>query len=278
MRRIKATIIMQGTLGVIGCGNMGAAIVRGIVADEDVTAGSIYLYDKDLEKARALAESTGCSVGSLPGMIRSVETVLIAVKPQNAAGLFREIGPEMIDQTVISVMAGVPMSSISEGLGGDVPVVRAMPNIGAFVRQGVTCLSCNDRVKDKTVAEKIFSGVGTVLDIEESAMDAVTAVSGSGPAYVFYLAGAMVQAAVEEGLDPGTAETLVKRTIMGAGTLLAGAEEAPGELADRVASKGGTTEVALDVFKREGLAPIIKKAVSAAAKRSRELSEGFSRR
>jgi pyrroline-5-carboxylate reductase len=262
------------TVGIIGCGNMGSAIARGLVTKKVLSGDAIFLYDKDIQKSETLAGKTGCALGELSQMVRGSDLLIIAVKPQDSEALFQEIASDIVDQTIVSVMAGVSMEVITRRLGKKVPVVRAMPNMAAAVSEGVTCIARNDLVKRMEEVKSVFAGIGSVIEIEEKFMDAVTALSGSGPAYLFYLAESMIEAAVEMGLDERKAEMLVEQMLYGASCLLRGADETPGELIRKVASKGGTTEAALWVFKKDDLKGIVKTAIKKARERSEELSKG----
>jgi len=173
-------------------------------------------------------------------------------------------------------MAGVSINRITQVLGGDIQVVRAMPNMAAFIAEAVTCIAMNGPVDKKPDIVDILMGIGLVIEVKEDQMDAVTAVSGSGPAYLFFLADAMMSAASGLGLGQKEADMLVRQTLYGSAALLKGSEEGPDELISKVASKGGTTEAALSVFKKKGLAGAIEEAVRAAKKRSGELSGGLS--
>ncbi|MGB2601922.1 MAG: pyrroline-5-carboxylate reductase [Candidatus Omnitrophota bacterium] len=261
------------TVGIIGCGNMGGAIAKGMVASNVLSAESIFLYDKDIEKAKDLAEKTGCALGELSQMVRGSEVLIIAVKPQDSDGLLKEIAADITDQTIVSVMAGVRINSITGKLGKEVPVVRAMPNMAAFVSESITSIACNSLVKRTEEVKSVFAGIGEVVEVEEGLMDAVTAVSGSGPAYLFHLAEAMVEAAIEVGFDTEVAEKLVVQTLYGSSLLLRESKEAPADLIKKVSSKGGTTEAALTVLEKE-LKDIMKAAIKRAKERSEELSKG----
>jgi pyrroline-5-carboxylate reductase len=261
------------TVGIIGCGNMGGAIAKGMVSNNVLGAESIFLYDKDIEKAKALAERTGCALGELSQMVRGSDLLILAVKPQDSDGLFKQIAPDVTDQTIVSVMAGVKIDAIMGKLGKEVPVVRAMPNMAAFVSESITAVAYNGLVKKTEEVKGVFGGIGQVIEVEEGLMDAVTAVSGSGPAYLFHLAEAMMDAAVEVGFDEGTAEKLVVQTLYGSSALLRQSKESPAGLIKKVASKGGTTEAALAVLETE-LKDIVKAAVKRAKERSEELSKG----
>lgn len=251
---------------------MGGAIVRGMVDANIASPESIFLYDKDIDKAAALSKETGCLVGDLSQMVRGSGMLLVAVKPQDSEALFREIAGDIVDQAIISVMAGVKIGTIAKRLGKKAAIARVMPNMGAFVGEGVTGAAFSDDFSRKQEVLEIFRGVGKVVEVNENDMDAVTAVSGSGPAYLFYLAAAMIEAAKEEGLTEEHAGTLVCQTLKGSALVLEGSKLSAGELIAKVASKGGTTEAALNVFNAEGMDKIIRKGISAARKRSEELS------
>lgn len=266
MRQIK--------VGVIGCGNMGGAIVRGMVGKGSFSADNVFLYDKDEEKVALVAKETGCSRGELSRVVKDSDCLVIAVKPQDFEGLSKEIGSDISGQTIISIMAGIRISDIIGKLGKEVPVARVMPNMAAFISESMTCISFNSLVTLREEIKDIFYGIGKVMEIGEDDMDAVTAVSGSGPAYLFYLADAMVSAACGIGLESGVAEELVLQTLYGAAGLLKSFCESPGDLIDKVASKGGTTEAALSVFSEKDLNSVIKTAIEKAKERSEELSKG----
>jgi len=182
------------SIGIIGCGNMGGAITRGMIAKDIFPADSIFLYDNDIEKLEYLSGDTGCAKGDISQMVRGCTYLIIAVKPQDFDALAKGIASDMVEQTIISVMAGMRTSDITRKLGKEVPVVRAMPNMAASVSESITCVTCNEASKIDEGIKSVFAGIGKVMEVDESFMDAVTAVSGSGPAYLFYLAEAMIEA------------------------------------------------------------------------------------
>ena len=261
-------------IGIVGCGNMGSAIVRGILDKAIIPADAMSLNDKDIEKAANLANQTGAHSRDLLEVVRNSDYLIIAVKPQEFEELIKDIAHEITHQTIISIMAGIKIDVLADEIGKSVPIARAMPNIGAFIAKGVTCVSFNSLVEDKDDIKGIFSGIGKVIEIEESLMDTVTAVSGSGPAYLFYFAEAMIEAAIEMGLAEDVAKELVIEKFYGSSALMKEGKDSPGELIKKVASKGGTTEAALTVFEEKGLKSIIKSAMLKAKERSEELSKG----
>jgi len=263
---------MKGlTVGVIGCGNMGSAIVEGMVSKNIAPASAILLNDKDIQRSAALAKKTGAVQEELRSLAARSQVLILAVKPQDAEGLLKQISGDIKRQTIISVMAGVRIKTI-EKTGEGVPVARAMPNMAAFAQEGMTCVAFNGAVKDKETVKSIFQGVGQVMEVREKMLDAVTALSGSGPAYFFYLAEAMISAGEKMGLDKNVAIRLVEQTLYGAAALLRKEKAVPADLIRKVASKGGTTEAALSVFDDKGMKAIIEEAILNAEKRSRELS------
>jgi pyrroline-5-carboxylate reductase len=268
---------MKSGIGIIGCGNMGGAIARGIASRGSIPLEEVYLYDLDVSKAEKLGRETGCRHGDILQMARGSRILVLAVKPTDFKALAKEIAADIIDQTVVSVMAAVRTKDIVSILGKDIAVARAMPNLAASVKRSVTCLCFNEKAigngTDREVRE-IFSGIGEVLDVKESEMDIVTAISGSGPAYLFSLAEAMLEAARDEGLSEDAARKIVFGTLLGAAMLLEKSDRSAGDLIEMVASKGGTTEAALSVFASGGFKDIVKKAVLAAKKRAGEMSGG----
>ncbi|MFC1480515.1 pyrroline-5-carboxylate reductase [Candidatus Omnitrophota bacterium] len=266
---------MKGLIvGIIGCGNMGSAIARGMVDGGIVACDSIFLYDKDIEKATQLAKETGCVQKDLSQLVQGSDFLVIAVKPQDFDALAGEIAGDIAEQTIVSVMAGISISAITGKLGREIPVVRAMPNMAAFVGESITCISCNSMVKRAEEVKDIFSGIGMVLELNEKLLDGATAISGSGPAYLFYLAEAMIDAARDAGFDERAAKEMVVQTLYGSAALLKSTGSSPEELIKKVASKGGTTEKALSVFDEKGLKSHIKAAILKAKQRSEELSRG----
>lgn len=199
--------------------------------------------------------------------------VVVAVKPRDVIELLDQIAPAIDpDQVVVSMAAGVPISVFEDALPG-VPVVRAMPNTPALVREGVTAIAAGRAVTEDHLArtKRVLEAVGEVQVMDESLLDAVTAISGSGPAYVFLLAEALTEAALREGLPRDIAETLVHRTVRGAGHLLTDTDVKPSELRAQVTSPGGTTAAAVHILEERGFRALVEDAVQAAAQRSREL-------
>ncbi len=254
---------------------MGGALIGGLLAADIFKPAEIVVAEPGAARRRALKSKFRVrALGDNRAAVAGAETVALAVKPQQMgavlAELAEEIGPNSL---VISVAAGVRAGTIEKALGG-LPVIRAMPNTPALLRAGamVFCLGKAARPAHEARARKILGALGPVWKVEERHMDAVTALSGSGPAYVFYLAEGMARAGRTLGLPPDIAEALARQTVYGAGRLLAESPETASELRRRVTSPGGTTEAALNVLGDGRLMTILKSTLSAARRRAKELS------
>jgi pyrroline-5-carboxylate reductase len=266
---------MSETIGVIGAGNMGTAIVRGLVAAEVFAPESVTATDIDGKRLEELAADPGINTTtSLKTLTRAGDALILAVKPQSMEEVLRELAFHVTpEHLVISIAAGISTGFVEQRLPSDTRVVRVMPNTPAMVRAGAAALCRGSRATDEDMAfaTRLFSALGTAVIVDEEQMDVVTALSGSGPAYCFYLAQKLRQAAVEQGLAEKDADELVRQTLYGAGKLLRDTGAAPEELRARVTSKGGTTAAAVGVFDEADLGDIIARAVAAAVARSKEL-------
>lgn len=263
----------NSTVGIIGVGAMGEALVSGLLA-AGWDPSDISLCVRRKERAEELEMRSGCQVYFHPGeAIAGRQLVVVAVKPRDVAGVLEAIGGSVVaGQTLLSLAAGVTTTTYQDALG-DVPVIRAMPNTPALVRFGVTAIAPGKYAGPGNVdlAREVLGAVGTVREMDESLMNAVTAVSGTGPAYVFLLAEAMTEAAMREGLPRDVAESFVAQTIRGAGHLLTDTFKSSAELRYEVTSPGGTTAAAMHVLEARGFRALVEDAVRAAAMRSREL-------
>ena len=259
-------------LVLLGCGKMGSAMLKGWL-DQGLPASSVWVIDPNpsdwLEKLDGLHLNT-----DLPA---DPAVVLIAVKPQMMADALPALKPLANGRTLfVSVAAGTPISAYEAALGQEVPIIRAMPNTPAAVGKGITALIGNARSGEQQLqlAETLLRAVGQTVRLDnERQIDAVTAVSGSGPAYVFHLIETLARAGEAEGLPSELAMHLAKATVAGAGALAEAADEPPAQLRVNVTSPGGTTAAALEVLmdEKDGFPALLRRAVSAARKRSREL-------
>jgi len=268
--------MIEYQLGVVGAGNMAEAILRGILREDYLKHNEIVAYDPVATRQQILAMefSIMCAQdNTVPG---ACPHVLLAVKPQVMPEALEQIAPVITDETtVISIAAGVTTEFMDKKLAGRGRIVRVMPNTPMFVGWGVSALAAGPRATSDDIqwTQKVLAASGRTVVVEESMLDAVTAVSGSGPAYFFYLIEAMTAAGVAEGLDEEVAELLAVETCIGAGQLLHHTQKAPALLRKQVTTPGGTTEAALNVMQASGVQEILTEAVRAAAKRSRELGQ-----
>jgi len=267
---------LAGCYGFLGYGNMGEAILSGLLDKGIVAPGAVMVYDPAparMDAAKTRGVTCASSAVELAG---ACDTLLLAVKPQSLdealAPVLNAVRP---DVRIISIMAGVSIASLRARLGGGARILRVMPNTPALVGAGAAALACSENCSpdDIETGKTFFNAVGIVEVVPESCMDAVTALSGSGPAYFFYLTECLVKAAVAEGLPEALAERLAGQTLTGAGQLLAASGKTPAVLREQVTSKGGTTFAALEAFRAHDLEGVVRAAVQAAATRSRELGK-----
>lgn len=255
----------------VGVGRLGEAVVRGLLRG-GVPAGGIAGSSGSAEAAARLGGELGIAVGTDPAeAARGAATVLVAVPPPGVAGVLERIAGELRPGVlVVSLAAGVPLARVTEALPDGVAGVRAMTNIAVAYGAGMTVLSAADTTppEARRRAEEVFQKVGAVTWVGEAEQGAATAVVGSGPAYLYYVAEAMVEAAVGEGLAPETARVLVTRTLAGAGTLMCEEKAAPGELLAEVATPGGTTAAAIDRLDRRHVSRAVREAVRAATEKA----------
>ncbi len=262
------------TIGVIGCGNMGSALIRGMVESRAVPASRIVAWDSDSKRLLAIARKLKIGMARSNREVAGCSVIVLAVKPQQMGQVLAEIRPHLGHRPLLfSIAAGIPTGWIERRAGRGVPVVRVMPNTPALVGKGISALSLGRSAgpRHRKVAERIVGSVGEVIPLEERWMDAVTALSGSGPAYFFFLMEQMMEAGVRLGLKPAVARRLVLATAQGAAELALQSDEEPGVLRARVTSKGGTTEAVFKVFARGKLGQVIQAGIRAAARRAKEL-------
>ena len=252
-------------IGIIGAGNMGMAIASGL-------RERFLVSDEDVSKLKAIKNRKVSMARSNIDLARQSNVIILAVKPQDIGKVLKEIKPHVKEKLIISVAAGIKTSSIEKVLG-KVTVIRVMPNMPAMVRKGISAISRGRFAgsSDFKTASRILSNVGEVIEVKENMMDAVTAVSGSGPAYYFLFTCLLQKAAQASGLKKDIAIKLARATFIGAAEVVKSKDLSMEELVKKVASKGGTTEAALKVFKEEKLETIVKKAVKHAFLRSKQL-------
>ena len=261
------TYMKNNKVALIGIGNMGSAIVEGALLGNVLTPSNVTVYDKDVSKAKAFSSKNHVKKAiSIKDLLSEANIILVAVKPQNFCEVAEELKSLITKKHVfISILAGTSIQKIKKNLGRKVAVVRAMPNLGAKIRQSMTAISGSDK-KAVNIAKKLFSGCGEVIQVKEKMFDVITAVSGSGPAYFFFLMEALASFAVKNGISKKTAELLAAQTCVGSGLLVSNEKISPRILRKKVTSKGGTTEKALDVLKSNKTNKIFELAFRAAAR------------
>lgn len=267
---------MNKMIGIIGAGNMGSALVAGIVEGKEFKANQLLVSDIKGDRADYLTQKY--KIGKADSneiLAKDCSTIILAVKPKEIKPVLEEIRNELRDDhLLVSIAAGVPIKAIGDILQRDLSIIRVMPNTPAMVRMGITAISPGPlaKAKDINMAVKIFSQVGETVIVEEEMMDAVTALSGSGPGYAFLIMEAFVDAGVRLGLKKEIALRLAIHTTLGSAQLARESKESLAELRDKVTSPGGTTSRGLAVMSERALADIIIEAVEAAWRRSKELS------
>lgn len=273
----NSTSTFADTIGFIGGGNMAKSLVGGLVS-EGFKPSSIFVYDPIPAAVQFMTDQYGVQItNGNDSTISSSNTVVLAVKPQvlrsvlkAASGALQEHRP-----LLISIAAGIQTKDLDLWSGGGLAIVRVMPNTPALIQRGMSALFSNPHVSDEQLenAERILSAVGKTVQVRDEAdLDAVTALSGSGPAYFFFLIEAMEQAARELGIDRDTAHILATETAVGASLLAAGSNESAAVLRARVTSPGGVTEAAFQVLESEGVRDSWIEAIAAGQRRSVEMS------
>jgi pyrroline-5-carboxylate reductase len=261
----------------LGAGAMGEALLRGLLAAQVYAPEEIVVCDANMARAQSIAAQFGVGAASdLAGAARRAGVLLLAVKPQVVPQVLADLRDELSPQhTLISIAAGVSTKQLEAPLSQSVPVVRVMPNTPALVGKAASaiCLGTHASEKHLRIAHRIFDAVGIAVDVEEKLMDTVTAVSGSGPAYVFVFLEALSDAGVKMGLPRDIATRLAAQTVLGSAQMALETGEHPGALKDKVTSPGGTTIAALHALENRAFRAAIYDAVEAAAQRSRELGD-----
>src|SRR3954447_4345723 len=260
-------------IAILGGGKIGEALLSGLLRGER-TPADIVVTEKHPERAAYLAETYGVEVLDVENAVKQARTLLIAVKPQDIDKLLAEVAPVIEGRhVVVSVAAGITTRHIERALPDGVAVVRCMPNTPALVDQAMTAVAAGAHADDEhlAVAESLLGAVGRVVQVPESQLDAVTALSGSGPAYFFYLVEAMIDAGILLGLPRTLAAELIVQTAIGSAVMLRDSGEHPVQLREAVTSPGGTTIAAIRELEIHGVRAALLAAIEAAARRSREL-------
>lgn len=267
-------LLVSRRIALIGAGQMAEALLSGLLASPGADALAFFATDPSAERRDAVKRRFGVRVGTdNREAVSWAEVVLLAVKPQALPSVLNEVGGLLTGRLVVSMAAGVPIQRILERVPAGTRVARVMPNAPALVREGVSALAFGPGVSeaDRELVRDLFKAIGRVVEVEESLMNAVTGLSGSGPAYVCVAIEALSDGGVKVGLPRSVAETLAAQTMLGAARMLLETGESPGRLKDRVASPGGTTIAGLHALEQGGLRASLIAAVEAATKRAAEL-------
>ncbi|SPD76161.1 Pyrroline-5-carboxylate reductase [uncultured Desulfobacterium sp.] len=273
------TMTERQKIGFIGAGNMATALIKGLLNSGVYDREQILASDKVDAAVKKVSEQFGLTCCASNGeLMQRCSIVVLSVKPQNLRDVLEEIKGEVRDDhLLISIAAGIPLSMIQQIIGKDIALIRVMPNTPALVQKGVSALAAGKWAGPDhlALAREIFNSVGKTVDVNEQMMDAVTAVSGSGPGYVFRIMECMVDAGVAVGLEGKAALDLVVETFLGAACLARESGQSLASLREMVTSPGGTTAEGLAAFDKLGLADMTIKAVQAACRRSIELGKNY---
>lgn len=265
------------TVAILGTGKMGSAILSGLLR-AGWARDSVIATARSAERAKSLREAYGVAVESNTDAVLRADAVVVAVKPQDAGALLEELtGSFAAGTPVVSICAGLPVAFFEKRLPDSTPVVRAMPNTPALVDEAMTVLSPGTHTDDACLAavEELFKPLGRTLVVDEKHQDAVTAISGSGPAYFYYLAEAMTEAGVLMGLPRDVAADLVTQTALGAARMLREADSSPVELREAVESPAGTTINAVRQLDNHRVRSAMTDAIEAARDRAREIADEY---
>lgn len=264
-------------IAVIGAGNMGGAIIRGVLKSKKARAEHVGASNHNAEKLKALVDETGVrAFASNREAAEWGDVLVMGVKPQIMRRVLSEIAPVVTPrQVVVSIAAGISTKTLEAALPGGVPVIRTMPNLPVTVDLGATavCRGAHATDEHNRVAHALFESVGIVTDVDEYLMDAVTGLSGTGPMYIFQIIEGLSDAGVKMGLSREVANALTVQTVLGAAKMVQVTKQHPGLLKDQVTSPGGTAIAALHTLEKNGLRALLIDAVEAATKRAGELGE-----
>jgi len=268
----------ERTIGFVGAGNMAEAMIRGLLRGNDFAAAQILASGPREERMHELRDAYGINATTDNHVPASAQIVVLSVKPQILSRVLDEVADTIAgDALVISIAAGVPVAAIQARLAGGTRVIRAMPNTPALVDAAATAIAGGEHAREADLADakRIFDAIGLTVVLDESQLDAVTGLSGSGPAYVFLILEALSDAGVKVGLSRRTSQLLAAQTVLGSAKLLLETNEHPGRLKDMVTSPGGTAITGLHTLEAGGVRTTLMNAVEAATRRSRELGEAL---
>ncbi|TQR35526.1 pyrroline-5-carboxylate reductase [Brevibacillus brevis] len=276
----QATAITEGRIGFLGAGSIVEAMLSGIGKKGLIPSERISVTNRNnMERLEQLANNYGVTATQDKfDVVRSSDILILAIKPKDAAEALQDLrGVVRSDQLIISVIAGVSTSLIGEWLGAECPIIRTMPNTSSAVGLSATGLCANPFVQEehRELATKLFEAIGTVYEVAEEELDIITGLSGSGPAYIYYLVEAMMGAGAKAGLDREMARQLTLQTVIGAAHMLLDTREEPSILRQKVTSPGGTTQAGLEVLEAYQFQEAVTAAILRAAERSREMGAQY---
>jgi len=271
-------MLKDKTISMIGTGNMGEALVSGLILSKSTAAENIICTDVREDQLESVKEKYGVNVTTNNlDAVKASEIIIYAVKPQIIAPVLIETASKLdMNKLIISIAAGVPLAAIESCLKKKLRLIRVMPNIAAFVKESATVVAAGENASqdDVKMAMAIFDSMGKTIFLKENVlMDAITGLSGSGPAYIFLIVDALADAGVKMGLARQDALFLATQTVLGSAKLLMETKEHPGRLKDMVTSPGGTAIAGIHTLEKGGLRTTLMNAVEAATKRSQELGE-----
>ncbi len=261
-------------LGFLGCGNMGEAILKAVISNRLFSSNDIFVCEADKKKSVLIRRKYKVGMVSNNELADKTDVLILAVKPQTFYNLDFSEFILYKKRLIISILAGLPIRRIESSFGRDARIARVMPNLGLIVGAGMSAGAYNKNVtvRCRSIVKKIFGAAGKYIEVSESKLDAVTAVSGSGPAYYFYLTELLINEALSLGISEHDAVVLAKATAKGAALLMDNSELSPSDLRACVTSPGGTTEAAFKVLLQKGYVKLFSKAVRNAFERAKEIS------
>lgn len=263
-------------IGVIGCGKMGSALIKGAIDAGAVSSANVLVHDAFAECAETLAETTGAQLaGSNAAVIDGSDAVLLCTKPQDMLDMIRMLPPCGPDTLFISIAAGLRLEKLEDALGADVRAIRVMPNTPALIGKGASAFSRGSTANDADaeLVSTLLGAVGSSIEVPEKLLDGVTGLSGSGPAFVYTVIEALADGGVLVGLSKDKALQLAAQTVAGAAEMILQTGEHPATLRDQVTSPGGTTIAGLSVLEAGAVRSTLIEAVKAATERSEELAD-----
>jgi len=264
-------------IGFIGCGKMGSALIQGVLAAKVCEPSEVQVHDRLTEPAEVLGTESGIRVARGNREVATAsEVIVLCVKPEDALAALREASPDLPGKLLVSIVAGITIDSLQEAAGAKCRVVRVMPNTAALVQKGASAYATGAHVTahDVEVVEQIFTSVGRAFPVKEALLDAVTGLSGSGPAYVYLFIESLADGGVAAGLPRDLSTNLAVQTVAGAAEMVSQTMMHPALLREMVTSPGGTTIAGLAELERGGVRSAVMEAVRAATLRARELGGG----